>query len=297
MQSWMIDQNSSMTDCEEALQELREIQAILHESRYCTRERASEAAWNDGVTSRILFLAMRQEKNVRHHNMYVLLFGVVNVIFSNLEHSSTTAHVANSLIPKDLSGARFPGKLVDYSINLVTPQDTADKRVTKNSLGNSIRELLARVPRDHQTINQTMYGPVRYDPAGVSIETKSKSTLDGRAQLSIWIAAWLQQMRYLRAVAANPESKDWESSEIYRQPIEIKMPLIVAAEGMWKLYLASDKRDKIVVSSLFSIGDTDSLLRIYNLVKSLRILALWVNGPFRNFLCSKILKSSSNSIR
>jgi hypothetical protein len=41
------------------LSELSEIQSIIHESRYYTLEGASEAALNDGVTSRVLFLAMR----------------------------------------------------------------------------------------------------------------------------------------------------------------------------------------------------------------------------------------------
>ncbi|RSL76028.1 hypothetical protein CDV31_017392, partial [Fusarium ambrosium] len=252
---WMIDQDSSITDREEALRELSEIQSILHESRYCNREGASEAAWNDGVTSRVLFLAMRQAQGVRHHNI-------------------TVAQMESSLIPKD---------------------DTVDDGDVEDGLGGSIRELLACVPRERATINQTMYGPVRFNPAGVSIETKSKWASDGRAQLSVWIAAWLQQMRYLRAVSADPEGNAWESSEIYKQPINMKMPLIAATKGMWHLYLATDRRDKIVISSLFSIGDTDSLVGIYNLIKSLRILALWVNGPFREFMRTQVLQTSSNA--
>lgn len=201
----------------------------------------------------------------------------------------------SNLIPKDTRGGRLGRKAVDYSINLVTQQDAVNDGDVEDGLGCSIRELLTCIPPERATINQTMYGPVRFNPAGVSIETKAKSASDGRAQLSVWIAAWLQQMRYLRAVSADPEGNAWESSEIYKEPIQIKMPLI-ATKGMWHLYLAADTRDKIVVSSLFSIGDTDSLVGIYNLIKSLRILALWVKGPFREFMCTQILQTFSNPI-
>ncbi|CAG9950499.1 unnamed protein product, partial [Clonostachys rosea f. rosea IK726] len=204
---WMIDQDSSITDREEALRELSEIQSIIHESRYCTLEGASEAAWNDGVTSRVLFLAMRQAKDVRHHSI-------------------TAAQMESNLIPKDTRGGRLGRKAVDYSINLVTQQDAVNDGDVEDGLGCSIRELLTCIPPERATINQTMYGPVRFNPAGVSIETKAKSASDGRAQLSVWIAAWLQQMRYLRAVSADPEGNAWESSEIYKEPIQIKMPLI-----------------------------------------------------------------------
>lgn len=70
LRPWMID-HSHILNQHEALRELDEIRLILNESRYCQREGASEAAWNDGVTSRILFLALRPTRGVRHHNMYV----------------------------------------------------------------------------------------------------------------------------------------------------------------------------------------------------------------------------------
>ncbi|RSL39036.1 hypothetical protein CEP51_016851, partial [Fusarium floridanum] len=98
--------------------------------------------------------------------------------------------------------------------SLIPKDDTVDDGDVEDGLGGSIRELLACVPRERATINQTMYGPVRFNPAG----------------LSVWIAAWLQQMRYLRAVSADPEGNAWESSEIYKQPINMKMPLIAATK-------------------------------------------------------------------
>ncbi|KPM46375.1 hypothetical protein AK830_g3 [Neonectria ditissima] len=185
LRPWMID-HSHVPDQDEALRELDEIRLILNESRYCQREGASEAAWNDGVTSRILFLALGPTRGVRHHNI-------------------TTARPESCLIPKDLGGDHFDGKLVDYSINLVAHSAQSDTTSDKEAmldggLEDAIRNLLSHVPGKRKTINQTCYGPVRFNPAGVSIETKASTASDGRVQLSVWIAAWMEQMRYLRDV-------------------------------------------------------------------------------------------------
>ncbi|KAH8683833.1 hypothetical protein BGZ61DRAFT_480122 [Ilyonectria robusta] len=279
LRPWMID-HAHVLNQQEALQELDEIRLILNESRYCQREGASEAAWNDGVTSRILFLALRSSRGVRHHNI-------------------TTARPESCLVPKDLGGDHFDGKLVDYSINLATHYDdgrgqsdfTSDKEaMSDDGLEDAIRKLLSHVPSKRKTINQTCYGPVRFNPAAVSIETKASAASDGRVQLSVWIAAWMEQMRYLRAVARNQTcSKFGDVSERPPHPVELPMPLVVASGSLWKLHLATDTTSKIIISSLFAIGDTSSLLGIYCLVKSLRILAAWADGPFRKFMREEIM--------
>lgn len=72
----MVDDGSKSREA--ALRELEEIQFIVHESRHCQREGASEASWNDGVTSRVLFLALAPFPTVRHHNMYVDRFRILS---------------------------------------------------------------------------------------------------------------------------------------------------------------------------------------------------------------------------
>ncbi|KAF4987283.1 hypothetical protein FDECE_15504 [Fusarium decemcellulare] len=234
---WMIDQHDR-TERVEALRDLAEIRLIVRESRSCLRMGASEAAWNDGVTSRVLFLALGRVEGVRHHNI-------------------TTARPQQCLVPKDLSGDQFDGKLVDYSINLITENEDDEDEMGQGDaeMENAIRNLLSHVPTKRKTINQTCYGPVRFDPCGINIETKATGTSDGRVQLSMWIAAWMEQMRYLRAVAANPSHRRWEELEDFRQPIQLQMPSIVAFENIWTLYLATDTPSKIV----FIAADTSLL--------------------------------------
>ncbi|RSL81770.1 hypothetical protein CDV31_017002 [Fusarium ambrosium] len=269
---WMIDQHDR-TERDEALRDLAEIRLIVRESRYCLRMGASEAAWNDGVTSRVLFLALGRVEGVRHHNI-------------------TTARPQQCLVPKDLSGDHFDGKLVDYSINLITQNGDDEDEMGQGDaeMENAIGNLLSHVPTKRKTINQTCYGPVRFDPCGVSIETKATESSDGRVQLSVWIAAWMEQMRYLRAVASNPSHRRWEELEDFRQPIQLQMPSIIAAGSIWTLYLATDTASKIVFSRLFIVGETNSVLGIYALVKSLQILASWMGGPFRRFIREEILR-------
>ncbi|KAJ3455212.1 hypothetical protein MRS44_013812 [Fusarium solani] len=204
---------SQSTDRPQALRELDEIRRILRESKYCQQDSASEAAWNDGVSSRVLYLALEPVPGVRHHNI-------------------TTARPESSLVPKDMAGDTFDSKLVDYSINLDTHSHEtpcqgsreSEKSGILDDMEEAIRRLIALAPITRKTINQTRYGPVRYKPAGVNIETKSATPSDGRLQLSIWIAAWMEQMRYLRALSSSPGSKSPEKLEIFLGPLSCRCP-------------------------------------------------------------------------
>ncbi|KAK2667957.1 hypothetical protein RAB80_017148 [Fusarium oxysporum f. sp. vasinfectum] len=262
---WMLD-NTDTRFKQEILHELDEIRLIYRESRYCASMTASEAAWNDGVTSRLLFLALGQLQGVRHHNI-------------------STARPERHLLPKDGIGEPVESKLIDYSINLcLDPIDSTLKGDPE--LKKAMTKLLHRVPNQHKLINQTLYGPVRYEPAAINIETKASSVSDGRSQLAVWISAWMEQMRTLKSWASSPDPK---YPVLSPEPLDIQMPLIVATKDIWHLYLAKEAEGKILVSSLFDIGRTDSILGIYALVKSLRVLGAWADGPFRKFIKDNIL--------
>ncbi|KAL3584452.1 hypothetical protein FPOAC2_14232 [Fusarium poae] len=262
---WMID-NTDTRSKQEILHELDEIRLIYSEARYYASMTASEAAWNDGVTSRLLFLALRQFQGVRHHNI-------------------STARPERHLLPKDGTGEPVESKLIDYSINLcLDPIDSTLKGDPE--LKDAMTGLLHQVPSQHKLINQTLYGPVRYEPAAVNIETKATSVSDGRSQLAVWISAWMEQMRTLKSWASNQDDKH---PAISSEPLGIQMPLIVATKDIWHLYLAKEEEGKIFVSSLFDIGRTDSILGIYALIKSLRVLGAWADGPFRKFVKDEIL--------
>src|SRR2546423_13916049 len=84
------------------------------------------------------------------------------LLYNGLMVSSTTACIVESLIPRRASGDILKSKLVDYTINIL-PNEEMDS---------VIRLLLQSQPVDLQTINQTMYSPVRCQPIAISIETK-----------------------------------------------------------------------------------------------------------------------------
>jgi hypothetical protein len=228
-----------------------------------------------------------------------MFLATVLVLKANI-YGRTTARPEASLVPKDLAGDAFDGKLVDYSMNLVTQSHEGhgledQQQASANELGDAIRKLLSRVPQNRKAINQTFYQPVRFSPAGLTIETKANSAIDGRAQLSIWVAAWIVQMHHLRTVAANPGIKyeALEKEKVFerqsKRPLGIHLPLIVATGSTWKLYLALETGGSITISSMFTIGDTSSVLGVYRLVKSLRILAAWMTGPFLVWIKENIL--------
>ncbi|KAF5022990.1 hypothetical protein F66182_4947 [Fusarium sp. NRRL 66182] len=181
---WMLDDTDTRFK--------QEIRLIYRVSRYCASMTASEAAWNDGVTSCLLYLAL--------------------VLENLLGHSQKRPRVERKAVAK----------------------------------------LLQQVPNQHKLINQTLYGPVRYEPAAVNIETKTSSVSDGRSQLAVWISAWIEQMRTLKSWALSPDGKH---PAHFPEPLDIQMPLIVATKDIWHLYLVKEAEDKIFVSSLFDTGN------------------------------------------
>ena len=71
--------------------------------------------------------------------------------------------------------------MIDFTINLIP----------NGEMDNLIRRLLQHQPPDLQTINQTAYGPVRFEPIAISIETMTPDASQGEAkmQLGVWVAA------------------------------------------------------------------------------------------------------------
>jgi hypothetical protein len=135
--------------------------------------------------------------------------------------SSTTARILPSLVPRRASGDILKSKLVDYTINLL-PNEEMDS---------VIRLLLQSQPVNLQTINQTMYGPVRYQPIAISIETKTpNASEDAMVQLRVWVAAHFNRLRMLSR----------------EDPVSLTLPLLYVSGTQWFLLFARDSAQKIV---------------------------------------------------
>ena len=81
------------------------------------------------------------------------------------------------------------GKMVDYAVCLVPPQRIEER----------INTTIAKFPKDAQSVNQTLYEPLRHKPIAFNIETKKPFTggQDADVQLSVWAGAGLLKMGQL----------------------------------------------------------------------------------------------------
>jgi hypothetical protein len=144
--------------------------------------------------------------------------------------SSTTARVVPSLVPRRASGDVLGSKLVDYTINLLP-----DKK-----MDSVIRLLLQSQPDDLETINQTMYDPVRCQPIAISIETKTPdgSEQDAMVQLGVWVAAHFNRLRMLS----------------HEDPVSLTLPLLYVSGAEWFLLFASDSAEQVVCYFLICLA-------------------------------------------
>jgi hypothetical protein len=123
--------------------------------------------------------------------------------------------------PRHASGEILKSKMVDYTINL-RPD---------NEMENLIRLLLQSQPRDLQTINQSMHGPLRVSP----IETKTPDAPEQEAkiQLGMWAAAHFIRLSMFSTVLVLPT-----------------LPLLYVSGDQWFLFFARDRAERIVCSFL-----------------------------------------------
>lgn len=93
------------------------------------------------------------------------------------------------------SGVKMQGKMVDYAIYL---QPDAQ-------MGKAINKILLTLGKEAQSVNQTMYPPIRQRPIAVSVETKVPFTGGATAdvQLATWTGAGLTRIRQMLQANAN----------------------------------------------------------------------------------------------
>ena len=127
-------------------------------------------------------------------------------------------------------------KMVDFVLRLAISQT--------DPLAAAIRDTVDALPIDMQSVNQTLYRPVRYAPIATSIETKTAgSAEEGRVQLGVWTAAW--HKRFEAFLAARDDSV---------KGLIVTLPLLLIVEDEWKLFFACDRGASIVsISWPFSV--------------------------------------------
>ncbi|KAG5804183.1 hypothetical protein H9Q74_011014 [Fusarium xylarioides] len=219
---WFLDDAHDEATIAKDMQELAALREVEKAAKACQTEESSEAAWNVDVHAPLLKLALAP--------------------FPSLTRDILThARISKPFVPEMQANSYYnltASKMIDWAIRV---------RPSPN-ISEQIRKVLSGLPDDQRSINQTTYGPVRFDPIAVSIETKIAigAIEEARLQLGLWVAAWHQRVSAL--------SQSVGSGHI------ITLPLILVMEHEWHLLLACDRGDRIEIIEGIAIGDTRGLI-------------------------------------
>jgi hypothetical protein len=172
------------TPQEFAVSELGTLRDIEKAAKDCVG--SSEATWNARVHVPLLDHALSGFTRVR-------------------AEPATTAQIAKAAIPTTsrAGGEVSQGKMIDIAIVLRLKIDPVqpgsdgeeeDRRLAE-SIRSKLRELNSKDMDGFASVNPTSYGPLRFSPIAVSIETKASGDQEaGRVQLGVWVASWHQRM-------------------------------------------------------------------------------------------------------
>ncbi|KAH7121652.1 hypothetical protein EDB81DRAFT_814184 [Dactylonectria macrodidyma] len=245
---WFFDQDGAVADDPDPtgrhVKELAALREIETAANTCQDEEASEAAWNLEVHGPLLKLAFAPYSFLRRDLLI-------------------SAQISKPFIPEMQASSVYDytrAKMVDWGVRALPDASTSAR----------IRETLISLPEPHRCVNQTTYGPVRYDPIAMVVETKIGigAAEEARLQVGIWIAAWHQRIELFKA-----------TSSAAAEPI-ITIPLIIIMEHEWRLLFACDRGTYVEIVEDIIIGDTRGLIGLYTILATLRALASWSQKSF-----------------
>ncbi|KAL8988551.1 MAG: hypothetical protein Q9177_002393 [Variospora cf. flavescens] len=222
----------------------------------CEVEDDAEASWNTEVHSRILREALRghwRSKNIWYKDI-------------------TTAKIFDKeLLPK-VPGLSAKNKLVDFAI-IVRPQ-------VSSVLDGAVKMKCASMPP--KSINQTDASYVRNKPIAISMEVKRPAGNEDIAvvELQTWVTAHYKMLKVLL------DSNDAPGT--FELPI---LPLVQVQGHTWNLWIAEYKEteDQIIIHRKISLGSTDEVVGIYQLIASVQRLAQWVAEEYQPWWIKAVL--------
>lgn len=233
------------------------VHEILDAALECKNKELAEPSWNSEVHSSLLRLALRgwwQSRDIWYCDI-------------------TTAKIHDaSLLPTVATGATMQSKMVDYALVLEEPQDI---------YGGIINTLRAE---NRPSINHTKMEGVRFSPIAVSIETKRGAVDEDTAyvQMAMWVAAHFARLRQL--------TNDNGPTQL---PV---LPLVIVQGFEWKLMFAEARAGTVeggnqqtLIFNYLRLGDTNSVLGIYQVLEAVRRLARWVDEVYKPWFKSAVL--------
>jgi len=216
----------------------------------CRNEDVAEPEWNSAVHYPLIKLALKS-------------FWLSKGIWF---HDISTARISeSSLLPGITSKAKkVQSKMVDYAMVIRPAKDLLYR----------IKDLLRE--NDGFSINQTDARYVRFKPIGLSIETKRGGIDEDKAntQLGTWVSAHFAKL-----------------SQLTRGDGHLPLlPLILIQGHTWEFMIAHKVNARTIeIYRDQSLGDTGSMLGIYQLLAALRRLAQWIDEVLRPWFETHVL--------
>ncbi|KAJ4218836.1 hypothetical protein NW757_014569 [Fusarium falciforme] len=240
------------TSTEAALEELRTLRRLKADADTCELCGYSEIGWNMTVHMPLLVHALSAQPTV-------------HVV------PSLTAQLTSKFVPSAGSSV-IEAKMIDFALALWLSNGKplrSDATDQDCRLMTAITNKVFKQPGDSQTVNQTTFAPLQFAPIGCNVETKLGTAItDGRLQLGVWTAAWFCRMETFR-----PKGCPW-----------VTIPLLYVVDHSWRISFACHRGDCIEILEEMDIGDTRSLVGIYQLTAVLRELASWISTTYREWI-------------
>lgn len=246
----LVDQNADIanfTHLEALYSELRTLRQVVRATNDFTSQSRSAAAWNTHIHNQMLQLAVQN---------------MPSVVAEDAAH----ARIASESPPptrRTLLPPLGSEKLDDYVLVLrLGPGETLQRDQVDFVSGLETR-----------TFNQPMDASLCTAPAGVfiTINVEGRRHGEGQAQLGLWITTWLGRV------------SDRNKSNKQRMPIPC-LPVMLVVGDDWQLWFVIDKPTHTDVCGPVHVGKTSGLDDAYRLLATLRLLAGWMEGGFREWV-------------
>jgi hypothetical protein len=266
------EQEGEALAAQREFEQLVEIRAAVSQ---CEELGRPEAGWNLDVHGPLLKLATKHTPGVERELV-------------------TVARIAPPFVPPiprsdyGETGAGGPvveSKMVDFALVISPFKD--------EPLYAKLRRAAFAQPIGEQTVSQSTFGPLLFRPPAVSVETKISGgdSEKGKVQVAVWTASWHRRMEKLvassaAAAAAVAATGGRGAGDARTSPL-ITLPVLLVVEHDWRVYFAVDRGSEgkgIEMVGPLRIGGTDTLMDMYVLLASLRELAAWTAGPFREWV-------------
>ncbi|KAI1675905.1 hypothetical protein L13192_02652 [Pyrenophora tritici-repentis] len=172
--------------------------------------------------------------------------------------------------PTLISNKKLPSRIIDYAIRL---QPDSTIKTAYQSLQPLTEETVKSW--DHiTTVAQKM-------PITINIETKGpmKSWTDGKAQVGIWMDAWLHGCELL---CKKGPDKDWPA-----------IPVLISQGHEWHLLIVTKNKEGLTFREMIMIGSTRNCFDTLKVVAVLQWLMDWAETVWRPWFLSLIAQDDA----